>query len=154
MSFWFIINFLIIIYAIISFIIGYKTLALLFGLLALFFFMFNWTRHAMFASIRANIPRKRKVKLAQYSKKAMPFHKWTGTIAVIIALIHGIMMIKTYGFQMTSYKMMFGFMALVIMLLVVLSGWWRQMRTTARKRLIHLSLAFTLLYLIVIHILL
>ncbi|HLR65263.1 MAG TPA: hypothetical protein VK075_07545 [Pseudogracilibacillus sp.] len=154
MSKWFYINSFFIILVIISILQGPMYDAKWIGFIAFLFFMFNWMRHAMFATLRSKMARKKKIKLAKLSKKAMPWHRWTGTAAALFAVIHGLMMIHTFGFQTNNFKMMFGLMALVIIVLTVLTGWWRLMRTTVRKRLIHLTLAFTLFYLLVFHILL
>lgn len=152
MSRWFIVNIILLLFVIWKVINGYFTLPILFGVLGFGFFMFNWTRHAMFATIRSKINRQRKIKLAKVSKKAMPFHKWTGTLALIFIVTHMILMIQMYGFQMNNFKMMFGIMAGLMMLLTVLMGWFRFYRTTIRKRVWHLSFAFTLFYIIIIHI--
>lgn len=126
-------------------------LPIIFGALGFILFMFNWLRHAMFATLRSDIPRKRKIRFAKISKWAMPIHRWTGTIALICIIIHASTIFYQFGFQTTNYKMMFGFMAGIMMSIVVISGWIRHMRTTAFKRVIHLSVAFTLFYLIIIH---
>lgn len=113
--------------------------------------MFNWMRHAMFATLRSNMERKRKITFAKISKWAMPIHRWTGTIALIFVIIHGAIIIHRFGFQTDNFKMMFGLMAGIIMSIVVISGWIRHIKTSAFKRVVHLSLAFTLFYLIIIH---
>ena len=129
---------------------SYFNIHILFGILGFLFFMFNWMRHAMFATLRSNIDRKRKIKFANISKKVMPIHRWTGTIALIFVLLHSSFIIYRFGFQPDNYKMMFGFMAGIVMCAVVFSGWIRYFKTTVWKRIIHLSLGFTLLYLIII----
>lgn len=154
MSRWFLINVIVIGLAIWKVSTGYFGVHILFGLLGFSFFLINWMRHAIFATIRSKIKRTTKIKLAKLSKKAMPFHKWTGTIAFVFILIHMILVIRTFGFQPNNYKMMFGLMACLMMFLTVLFGWIRWLRTTVNRRIIHLSLAFTLFYLIVIHLLL
>lgn len=152
MSRWFIINGIFILFVIWKVATGNFTIPLLFGVLGFCFFMINWMRHAMFATIRSKIDRKRKIMLAKFSKRAMPFHKWTGTIAFIFILVHMILMVNLYGFQMNNFKMMFGLMACLLLFLTVIMGWFRFYRTTIRKRIWHLSFAFTLFYIIIIHI--
>lgn len=152
MSRWFFINFLVILFLIWRITTSYFNIPILFGILGFSFFMFNWMRHAMFATIRANISRKWKVRVANISKVKMPFHKWTGTIAFLFIVIHMILVIRLYGFQTDNFKMMFGLMGCIVLFFTVVLGWFRWFRTTVRKRIWHLSLAFTLFYLIVIHI--
>lgn len=152
MSRWFIVNFILLFFVIWKVATGNFTPPILLGVLGFSFFMFNWMRHAMFATIRSKIIRRRKIKLAKLSKKAMPFHRWTGTLAFVFILTHMILMIQMYGFQMNNFKMMFGLMACFMMFLTVVMGWFRFYRTTIRKRIWHLSFAFTLFYLVIIHI--
>jgi len=108
----------------------------------------------MFATLRSKISRKRKIFFAKLSKRAMPIHRWTGTFALLCVIIHGILVIREFGFQMNYYKMMFGFMASIIMCIVVISGWIRHLKTTVFKRIFHLTAGFTLFYLIIVHIIL
>jgi len=154
MSKWFYVNFIIIIIVLWKISSSYWGIHIILGGLGFLFFMFNWMRHAMFATIRSDITRVQKIKYAKASKKAMPFHKWTGSIALLFIVAHAVTIINRYGFQPNNYKMMFGLMASIILAFVVLTGWLRLYRTTVTKRIFHLSLAFTLFYLIIIHILL
>lgn len=152
MSRWFIVNSIFISFVIWKVATGVMTLPIMFGIIGFCFFMMNWMRHAMFATIRSNISRRRKIRLAKISKKAMPFHRWSGTIALVFIFLHMLFMIRMYGFQPDSYKMMFGLMAGILLFFTVIVGWFRLYRTTIRKRIWHLSLAFTLFYVIIIHI--
>lgn len=154
MSKWFYINFFVFIVVLWKISSTYWGLHIFLGGLGFLFIMFNWMRHAMFSTIRSNITRKRKIKFAKASKRAMPFHKWTGTFAFIMIIVHAIIVTHRYGFQPNNYKMMFGWMAGIILTCVVLTGWLRLYRTTVKKRIFHLSLGFTLFYLMIIHILL
>ncbi len=155
MSKWFYVNFVVIIVVIwkISS-TSYIGIQHILGIIGFTFFMFNWMRHAMFATIRSNIPRGKKLIYAKISKKAMPFHRWTGTVALVFIIFHAVTIISHYGFQPHNYKMTFGLMALIIMTFVVIFGWIRQLRTTVKRRILHLAFAFTLFYLIIIHIIL
>lgn len=152
LSRWFYVNFIVIIFLIWKIFSGHIHLASLFGILGFSFFMVNWMRHAMFSTIRSDISRKTKIKLAKISIRAMPFHKWTGTIALLFIIVHMILIIRLYGFQTDNFKMMFGLMASIMLFLTVILGWFRWLRTTVRRRIWHLSLAFTLFYLVIIHI--
>lgn len=151
LSKWFYVNIIIICLFLWKITTSYFHLHILFGALGFIFFMFNWMRHAMFATLRSNMERKRKITFAKISKWAMPIHRWTGTIALICIIIHGSIIINRFGFQANNFKMMFGLMAGIMMCIVVISGWIRHLKTTAFKRVIHLSVAFTLFYLIIIH---
>jgi len=154
MSKWFYINFIVIIIVIWKFSTSSINIIHILGIIGFALFMFNWMRHAMFSTIRSKIPRKKKIIYAKFSKRAMPIHRWTGTIALVIIIFHAHAVIKFYGFQPDNYKMTFGLMALIMMIFTVILGWLRQLRTTVRRRILHLSFAFTLFYIVIIHIIL
>lgn len=132
----------------------YWQIPLLFGILSLLFVLFNWTRHAMYSTIRETSNRQRKIKYANLSKKAIRIHKWTGTTALILAIIHGIFSWQTYAFTVFRAKIIFGLLTLLALLSVVIAGWMRHFRPTPRKRYWHLYLGMSMVFLLLIHVLL
>src|SRR5690625_3047271 len=120
MSFWCFINVAVIILAIWKISTGYITIPIIFGALGLLFILYNWTRHAVFSTIRSNITRARKIKYAQLSKKVLPIHKYTGSTAFVLILIHGNLIYRAFGFQLTNWKMISGLLAGITLSLVVL----------------------------------
>ncbi|HLS20555.1 MAG TPA: hypothetical protein VK056_02700 [Bacillota bacterium] len=125
---------------------------LLLGFIGLLFILFNWTRHAMYSTIRETPDRQRKIKYAKLSKKAIRIHKWTGSTALLFAIAHGISSWQTYKFTTYEIKMIFGLLALLTLLSVVIAGWLRHFWPTIRKRYWHLYLAMTMIFLVLIHI--
>lgn len=127
---------------------------ILLGIISLLFVLFNWTRHAMYSTIREATDRQRKIKYATLSKKAIRIHKWTGTTALLFAIAHGISSWRTYKFTTYEIKMTVGFLALLLLLSVVIAGWLRHFWPTVKKRYWHLYLAMTMIFLVIIHVLL
>lgn len=123
------------------------------GFLGIIFILFNWTRHAMYSTIRNSRERNKKIKVARLIKKDMPFHRWTGTAALLIILLHGILAIHQFGFQWDHGKFVSGALAVLILSAVVITGWMRRIRPTGRKRMAHLYLGLSLVFLIILHLL-
>ena len=98
------------------------TLSILFGFIGFLLFLFNWTRNAVYSTIR-NIPeRKTKVKLANITKKIMPHHLWTGTLALLFILLHVSFVVDWYGFSFHNSKMVVGVLAFINLVLLVATG--------------------------------
>lgn len=127
---------------------------LLFGFLGLLFILFNWTRHAMYSTIREAKSRDRKIKYAQLSKKVVHIHKWTGTTALVLIVFHLILTLNVYSIQLTSLKIMSGILALTLLVIVVIFGWLRFFQPTLRKRYIHLYVGMAMVFTVLIHLLL
>ncbi|WP_269409594.1 hypothetical protein [Lentibacillus daqui] len=124
------------------------------GFIGLLFFLFNWTRQAVFSTIRNTPKRKTKIKLANLSKKIVPFHRWTGTMALIIMIIHAVLAIHRYGFHLQWHKMSVGLVAGLLLIAMVVSGWLRLFWPSVPKRKWHIYIGMTLFVVIFIHILL
>src|SRR5699024_8088660 len=142
MSKWFFINTMIFILVIWKVTSGQVTSHRIIGGLGMLFILYNWTRHAVFSTIRSNISRERKIKFAQLSKKALPFHKWTGTSALILILLHLGLVLGYFPLQIHNPKIVTGIIALFILINLVLFGWLRHIRTTVKRRYIHWTLAY------------
>lgn len=151
MSIWFGINFFILLFAIWKISTGSLSIYILFGAFSFLILLYNFTRHAFFATIRSNIPRTTKIKFAKISKKVLPYHKWTGTLAFILMIIHMSMIIHRFGFHSSSLKMMTGLLAAIIFVVLALFGWLRWYRTTVVNRYVHWTLAFCLVFAALIH---
>lgn len=155
MSIWFVINLFILLFAIWKITSGdYINLPIIFGGLGLLFILYNWTRHAFFSSIRSNISRDLKIKLATISKKVLPFHKWTGTLSLILIVLHFCFVVYNYGFTLQSSKMLSGLLAIIALFLMVTTGWIRFFKTTYHIRLVHLISGFYLIISVFIHLVL
>lgn len=155
LSIWFFINFFVLLFAIWKISSGDLRLTILFGGLGFLFILYNWTRHAVFSTIRSKrVNRPRKIKFAQISKRLLPFHKWTGTLALIFILIHFFLVFHRYGFSFQNSKMLSGTLALIILVFMVSSGWIRFFKTTYFIRMVHLTLGFCLFISVVIHLIL
>ena len=154
MNRWFILNCLLLIFALWTIFKGHGGVHIYVGGLGLLFILYNWTRHAVFSTIRSNISRERKIKFAQLSKRVLPYHRWTGTTAFILIVIHVILVIKVFGFQIHNIKFLSGLIAGLTLLAVVTTGWMRLFRPSHLKRMFHLRLGLTLFFAIIIHLIL
>lgn len=152
MSVWFGINIIVLILALWKLSTGTMAIHILFGTLAFFILLYNWTRHAFFSTIRSNIPRPRKIKFATFSKKVLPYHKWTGSIAFSLMIVHVFLILSRFGFQPSSMKMWAGLFAAITFTGVALFGWLRWYRTTVFRRYVHWVLAFILFFTAVFHV--
>lgn len=159
MSKWFYMNGLVLLLVVGKFILDDTPISsqvpMLFGLFGLVFLLFNWTRHAVFSTIRNAPEREVKIKFANMSKKVMPFHRWTGTTALLFIIIHFILITNRYGgFYFQNIKMATGGLAAIVLLLMVTSGWVRLVHPTVKMRKIHLFLGFSLFFTVVFHLIL
>lgn len=152
MSIWFVINAFILIFVLWKVLAGTLSMPTLFGISAFLILLYNFTRHAFFATIRSNIKRSTKIKFARISKRVLPYHKWTGSLAFLLMVIHASMIMHRFGFHQSSLKMMTGLFAALLFFAVVLFGWLRWSRTTVFRRYTHWFLAFGLLFAALIHI--
>lgn len=125
----------------------------LFGLIGFIFFLFNWTRNAVFSTIRNHPNRQMKIKLANLSKIIMPYHRWTGTLALVFIILHVFFIINWYGFSWQNMKMIFGLIALINLLCLVATGWWRLIKPTKSLRKVHLGLGLSLFIFVTLHVL-
>src|SRR5690625_548204 len=132
---------------------GTFSIHLLFGMIGLLVILFNWTRHAVFSTIRQAKDRATKIKYANISKKVVNVHRWTGTSALLIIGCHAFLTIRHFGMWLPSMKMISGLCASAILLGVVTSGWLRRFWPSPLKRYVHLYLGFFMVFTILWHIL-
>lgn len=151
MNKWFYFNFIVMIFAIWKIATSSLLPHIIFGGIGLFLILFNWTRHAVFSTLRSPIPRQRKIKYANLSKRILPFHKWVGTTALIMIAIHAILIISQFGLDLSNSKMVIGLIGGFILLGIVLTGWMRLFRPTIRKRLFHLWLGLSMFFIMILH---
>lgn len=154
MNKWFFINFIIIVYVLWKLFMSSLDLHILLGGIGLLLILYNWTRHAFFSTIRSNIKRSRKIMFANITKKALPIHKWTGSTALLVVIGHFVYTSIHYNFYYNHAKAISGLSALFVLILVVLFGWLRHIRTTPFRRYTHWVLAYILISLVVLHIVL
>lgn len=156
MSIWFLLNGALLIWALWNVIESLTVQStyyhILLGFIGFSFFIFNWTRNAVFATIRNADDRQTKIKLAKFSKKIMPSHRWTGTLSIIFILLHGISILHLYNFDITNMKILTGLLAGSTMLLLVLSGWYSLLiRHDLMTRNLHRWLGLSLFILTALH---
>jgi len=154
MNKWFFINVIFLMFTWIKIITFYHGIHMVIGGTALTLILYNWTRHAVFSTIRSpNVSRRRKISLATLSKRVLPFHKWTGSLALVIALIHIVFVLQSYGLQMKQFKQVSGLLSVSTLVLLVLFGWLRWYKTTVRRRYIHWTLGYITIFIIILHVL-
>src|SRR5690625_7139431 len=83
MNKWFYFNLLLILFVLYKVIFGSHLLVSFIVGLGLLFVLFNWTRHAMFSTIRSDISRIKKIKYVKLSKRVLPIHKRSGMSSFI-----------------------------------------------------------------------
>ncbi|WP_163971892.1 hypothetical protein [Oceanobacillus halotolerans] len=127
---------------------------LLAGLLGALFVLFNWTRQAVFSTIRNTPDRNVKIKLASLSKKIVPYHRWVGTLALVIIIIHAILVIHLYGFYWENPTFLSGFVTGIALVGMVTTGWLRLIKPSVKKRRAHIYFGMALFFLLAIHIIL
>ncbi|MFC4557747.1 hypothetical protein ACFO3D_05935 [Virgibacillus kekensis] len=124
-----------------------------FGFMGLIFILFNWTRHAVFSTIRDSSDRAKKIKYANLSKRILPFHRWIGTTALILILTHATLVIDLFGFQWQNPKIVSGLLTATVLTAVVTTGWMRRYRPSIKKRMTHLWLGISMFFLLLLHLL-
>jgi hypothetical protein len=125
-----------------------------FGIVGALLFLYNWTRNAVFETIR-NVPnRKTKVRLAKFSRRVVTIHRWTGNFALLAILVHGLLVVNHYGFTIHNNKMVVGLLALLVLSFQIVTGWLRLFKPTIKLRFIHLYGGMILFFLILLHIVL
>lgn len=153
MNKWFFINVIFLMFTWIKIITFYHGIHAIIGGTALTLILYNWTRHAVFSTIRSpNVSRQRKISLATLSKRVLPFHKWTGSLALVIALIHIVFVLQSYGLQIRQFKQASGLLSVSTLILLVLFGWLRWYKTTVRRRYIHWTLGYIIICIIFLHV--
>lgn len=156
MSIWFLLNSVLLIWAIWNVLTGLSNqvtyVHILLGFSGFILFLFNWTRNAVFSTIRNIDSRETKVKLARISKRILPFHRWVGTTALLLIILHGVTVIHMYGFNPANMKISSGLLASVNLLLLVISGWYRLLfNPTLKSRRLHIGLGISMFTLIAVH---
>ena len=151
MNKWFYLNFMLMVFAIWKIVTSSLLPHIIFGGIGLFLILFNWTRHAVFSTLRSPIARQKKIKYANLSKRILPFHKWIGTTALIMIIIHATLVVSQFGLDVTNLKMVIGLIGGFTLLGIVLTGWMRLYKPTIRKRLIHLWLGLSIFFIIILH---
>ncbi|WP_047985963.1 hypothetical protein [Ornithinibacillus californiensis] len=158
MSKWFVFNFVLLIFLTWK-VVNYHSFPFMqvhiwFGVIGVLLYIYNWTRNAVFETIR-NVPsRKTKVRLARFSKKVVTVHRWTGNIALIVVLFHGFLILNRYGFNFSNPKMVVGLLALLTLTFQVMTGWLRLYKPTIKLRYVHLYTGMSLFFLVLLHIIL
>ncbi|WP_411842500.1 hypothetical protein [Salinicoccus sp. HZC-1] len=156
MSVWFLLNAALLIWAIWNVAAGLSIhstyMHILLGFAGFLFFIFNWTRNAVFSTIRNAESRQTKVRLARMSKRIVPYHRYIGTTALLLIILHGVSVVHFYSFDLANMKVLTGFLAAVNLLILVLSGWYRLLFDSSLKiRKLHIRLGISLFIFVVLH---
>src|SRR5699024_11751350 len=120
---------------------------------ALTLIVYYRTSHAVFSTLRSpTVSTQRKISMATLSKRVLPFHKWTGSLALVIAVIHIVLVLQSYGLQIRQFKQASGLLSVSTLILLVLLGWLRWYKTTVRRRYIHWTLGYISMCIIFLHV--
>ncbi len=152
MSIWFFINGIVLLCLLLKIFFGPFLFYRIVGGLGMLFILYNWTRQAFYATIRSSISRRKKIRLANISKAVLPFHKWTGTTALLLIILHLYLVMRYFPFDIQNMKILTGLLAFISLILLVLFGWLRFIRTTVARRYIHWTLAYIVFFSTIIHI--
>src|SRR5699024_2861663 len=110
-----------------------------------------WTRNAVFATIRNTTDRQKKIRLAKFSKKIMPYHRWIGTLSIILIFTHGAAVLYLYNFDLTNMKILTALLTTLTTMSLVLSLWYRLLILLHRMtRILHMLLGHSLFILVVL----
>ncbi len=153
MNSWLYVNILLFLYVIVTIGSQYTDTPphIIFGVSGLFFILFNWTRHAFFSTIRKTTDRKKKIRLATISKRVYPFHRWSGSLALLLIVLHAMFILERYGIIWDSFKMISGMVAIIFLFLMVLTGWLRLYFPSVKKRKAHILFGFLLVFSVIFH---
>lgn len=151
MSKWFFINLAVLLFATWKVTTGYVGLHVIIGAMGLLLVLYNWTRHAVYSTIRSNINRERKIKFAKMTKSVRKYHQWVGTYSLLFILFHGLFALYQYNFHLNNFKVISGLIAMIILAGVVITGWRRKWKKTRHQHIIHLSFGFGMFAFILIH---
>lgn len=154
LSIWFFINFTVILFASWKISTGYIGIHVVIGAIGLIFVFYNWSRHAVYSTIRSNISRKRKIKYAKLTRSVRKYHQWVGVFSLLIILFHAIFVMYYYNFHFNNLKMISGIGAIAMLMGVVITGFRRKWKKTHRRHKVHLGFGFGLFALVLSHLIL
>lgn len=81
-----------------------------------------------------------------------PYHRWVGTGALLIILLHAWAVVALYGFNLGNMKILTGFLASINLFVLVLSGWYRLLVDPRIKiRKLHIRLGVSMFILTAVH---
>lgn len=120
--------------------------------MALILFLVNLNMYFVFLIIRKSHIRKVKTILAKGSRKAMKLHIPIAICASTFIFIHAILMVINHPAYMTSLKFLSGFLALLMLILLLFTGYRRHYKATGFRRRSHIVMAFTFLTSTLLHI--
>lgn len=112
------------------------------GLLILTVLIWSWQKEFISAPIA----------LAKWSRKAMKLHIPIAICGTTFIVIHAILMVINHPAYMTSLKFLSGFLALLMLILLLFTGYRRHYKATGYRRRSHIVMAFTFLTSTLLHI--
>src|SRR5699024_12346418 len=97
MNKWFFINVIFLMFTWIKILIFYHGIHTIIGGTALSLILYNWTRHAVFSTIRYSyVSSKRKIRLATLSKCILPVHKCTDILTLFNYVILIVFLLQSH----------------------------------------------------------
>src|SRR5699024_8316616 len=99
-----------------------------------------------------NFSRQRQISLATLSERGLPFHKWTGRLALVIVVIHIVLVLQSFRLELRQFKQARGLFPLYTLIFLLLFGWLCWYRSTVRSRYIHLTLEYIIICIIFLHV--
>jgi len=154
LSFWFLINMVVLLFAIWKMMTSYMGIHIILGAIGFLFVLYNWTRHAVYSTIRSNISRKRKIKYAKLTKRVRKYHQWVGIFALLFICFHGLLVLYYYNFHLNNVKILSGLGAVTMLTGLVITGFRRKWRKIRHRHIIHLSFGYATFTFVLIHLIL
>lgn len=120
--------------------------------LSIIFFLANINLYFVFLIIRKSKNRDVKKGLAKLSRKAMKLHIPIAVTGTSLILIHAIIMLSAHPLAFLSLKKISGLCAIIVLFILLCSGLLRRWKATGFRRRFHITMAFTFLLFLIIHI--
>lgn len=117
---------------------------------ALTLFWLNINMYFLFLIVRKNKKKDMKITLAKFARKIMKIHIPIAVMATTLIIVHGYIMLNKHTFLMTNYKMISGILASMVLLILLMSGIMRKLKSSGFRRRFHLSMVF--IFFAIIHI--
>ncbi|RHW38186.1 hypothetical protein D1B31_15055 [Neobacillus notoginsengisoli] len=125
---------------------GYDSNAVLFGKLlgqgAFILFLVNLNMYFVFLLIRKSRIRDVKVSLAKTSKKMMKYHVPFAVTATLLILTHAMFMGYAHFGSLFQAKTASGAVAILVLSVLLYSGYRRRQKATGKRRKFHYTMAF------------
>jgi hypothetical protein len=129
-------------------------IALTVATIVLVLFLTNLSMFVFFRVIRHSKARKIKVFFAQIARYVMKVHIPFALVGTGLVLVHAVIMLLYHPLSILGLKKLSGIMALLVLGIHLYSGYLKYKRTSRKRQRFHVIMAFTLISMILIHIIL